>query len=128
MSAPFFATAPFWKAASERAVKTFGQSIGAMLIGDGLGVLNVDWQQTLSVSGLAVLASVASSLASGALTDGGPSITNAESPAAVAKADDESPTGEVAGPASDLPTGTPTVTERAAGGHDLPGQGSTQGV
>lgn len=78
MSRPFYATGPFWRAASERAVKTFGQSVGALLVGDGLGVLNVDWTQTLSVSGLAVLASIASSLASGAVTDGSPSANGAE--------------------------------------------------
>ena len=38
--------------------RTFAQALVATLLGDGLGVLSVDWQQSLSVAGLAGLVSL----------------------------------------------------------------------
>lgn len=70
-------TLHFWKAAGERAVKTFAQTL-VLLIGTGsIGVTELDWPQLLSVSATAALLSVLTSLASGA-ADGNPSATNAE--------------------------------------------------
>lgn len=52
----------FWKDTAERAVKTFAQSFGAVLIASGTGLLDVDWMNALSVAGLATVISVATSV------------------------------------------------------------------
>lgn len=68
----------FWKAATERAVKTFAQAEAALLIAGGTGILETDWTTSLSVSGMAAVVSVLTSVGSDALTGGGPSLTSAE--------------------------------------------------
>ncbi|MDN5628849.1 holin [Lactococcus garvieae] len=55
-------TKTFWKDTAERAVKTFAQSFGAVLIASGTGLLDVDWMNALSVAGLATVISVATSV------------------------------------------------------------------
>jgi hypothetical protein len=55
-------TSNFWKQTFERAVKTFAQGILALLTGDGLGILDIDWGQVASVGALAALASVLTSV------------------------------------------------------------------
>lgn len=57
-------TGIFWKKAFERSVKTFAQAGAALLVGDGLGVLTVDWGNVFSVAGLAAVASFLTSVAS----------------------------------------------------------------
>ena len=57
-------TKNFWKQAAERAVKTFAQGAGALLVGEGLGLVNVDWATVGSVAGLAAVASILTSVAS----------------------------------------------------------------
>ncbi|USI64727.1 holin [Lactococcus petauri] len=52
----------FWKDTAERAVKTFAQSFGAVLIASGTGLLDVDWMNALSVAGFATVISVATSV------------------------------------------------------------------
>ncbi len=69
-------TKKFWKAAVERAVKTFAQAAVAFLAAGLTGLLEVDWVQLASVSGLAALISVLTSIGSGAITDGTPSLAN----------------------------------------------------
>lgn len=54
----------FWKAAVERAVKTFAQALLALLGTGSVGVTHLDWGQYLSVAGTAALASVLTSVAS----------------------------------------------------------------
>lgn len=71
-------TKSFAIASLERAVKTFAQSAIAVLVGNFTGLLDVDWVQLASVSGLAALVSVLTSVASGAATGDGPSLTNTE--------------------------------------------------
>lgn len=66
----------FAKATVERAVKTFAQSLAALLVADGTGVLNTAWQDRLSVAGMAALLSVLSSIASAPFGGTGPSLTN----------------------------------------------------
>lgn len=63
MKSPFL-TGPYWLGCAERALKTFAQAALAMLTGDGLGVLSVDWGDILSVAALATVASVLTSVAS----------------------------------------------------------------
>lgn len=72
-------TASFWKAAGERAVKTFAQTLAALLTAAGTGILDTDWQTSASVSGMAAVISLLTSIASDAFTDGtGPSLGGGE--------------------------------------------------
>lgn len=59
-------TVTFWKAAGERAVKTFAQTLIAVLTASSLplDILNVDWQGALGVAAGATFLSVMTSLAS----------------------------------------------------------------
>lgn len=64
----------FWRAALERAVKTFAQSLAALLVADGTDVLTTDWGGRLSVAAMAAVVSVLTSVASSGMGDGGPSL------------------------------------------------------
>lgn len=46
------------RTAAIRAVKTFAQTLGAMLTAAGTGLLDTDWLTSLSVAGMAALLSV----------------------------------------------------------------------
>jgi hypothetical protein len=54
----------FWKAAAERAVKTFAQTVLALLGTGSVGITSLDWGVIASVAATATLASVLTSLAS----------------------------------------------------------------
>jgi len=69
-------TKAFLKAVLERAVKTFAQSLIAVGTVGATGILDVNWTGALSAAGLATLLSVLSSVASGAATDGSPSLAD----------------------------------------------------
>ncbi|HEX5543669.1 MAG TPA: holin [Micromonospora sp.] len=56
-------TRNFWRQALERLVKTFAQAALALVSGDGLDILDVDWRSVVGVSTLAALASVLTSIA-----------------------------------------------------------------
>lgn len=64
----------FWGAVVERAIKTFAQAAVAILAANATGLLDVDWVQLASVSGLAALVSVLTSIGSGAIGGDGPSL------------------------------------------------------
>jgi hypothetical protein len=66
----------FLAAAVERAVKTFAQTLAALLAGTGSGVLDVDWSGRLSVAGMAAVVSLLTSVASGGVGRAGPSLVN----------------------------------------------------
>ena len=69
----------FWKAALERAVKTFAQTLVALLGANAVDVLHLDWMPLLSISVGAALVSVLTSIGSDWVSkDAGPSLTNAE--------------------------------------------------
>ncbi len=70
----FLASGAFWLATIERAVKTTAQAGVAFLGAGALGILDVDWVQLASIAGLAGAVSVLTSVASGAITDGTPSL------------------------------------------------------
>ena len=54
----------FWQLASERAVKTFAQSLLAIFSATGVGLLTVPWMTALSTAGMAAVLSVLTSMAS----------------------------------------------------------------
>lgn len=64
------------KAAGIRAVKTFAQSAVALITAQATGLLDVDWEALASVSGLAALVSVLTSL--GGLPEAGTPRTGGE--------------------------------------------------
>lgn len=68
-------TRAFLFAALERAVKTFAQTAVALVSVAGLGVLDVDWAQVASVSALAAVASLLTSIGSAQVGSSGPSLT-----------------------------------------------------
>ena len=69
-------TKTFLKDTAERAVKTFAQSMAAVLTAGVTGVLDVDWINALSVSLLATLVSVLTSVGSGYVGDDSASAVN----------------------------------------------------
>lgn len=54
----------FWQATAERAVKTVAQTAVALLGTGAIGLLDVDWVQVASVSALAGIVSVLTSIGS----------------------------------------------------------------
>jgi len=65
----------FWKAAFERAVKTFVQTLIAVFGTDQIGLLDMDWVQGLSLAASAAVLSILSSLGSANLgSKAGPSL------------------------------------------------------
>jgi len=63
-------TLAFLKGASERAIKTFAQSVVALIGAGQLGVLDVDWVNVLSIAGLAAVASLLTSVGNADFTSG----------------------------------------------------------
>ena len=57
-------TKKFWTSALERAIKSTAQAAAALLAGDGMGILEIDWMAIGSVSVLAGVLSVLTSVAS----------------------------------------------------------------
>lgn len=55
-------TRSFWAQTAERMIKTFAQAVLALLTGDGLGIVDVDWKKVASVGALAALASLLTSI------------------------------------------------------------------
>lgn len=69
-------TAAFWKAAFERAVKTFAQALVAVMTADGFGLLDADWTARLSAAGMAAILSLLVSIGSSGVGNSGPSLTS----------------------------------------------------
>lgn len=65
----------FWKAAFERAVRTFAQATGAALGVGVVGWLDVPWERSLSLGGLGALLSLLSSVATSGPGPEGPGLT-----------------------------------------------------
>jgi hypothetical protein len=71
--------AAFWKDAVERAIRTFAQTFGALVVAAGTGLLDTDWFTGFSAAGMAGLLSVLTSLASEVRSpDGTASMIHAE--------------------------------------------------
>lgn len=71
-------TTAFWRATAERSIKTFAQTLAALLVADGTDLLAADWPGRLSVAGMAALVSILTSIASDAATGDGPSLGGGE--------------------------------------------------
>lgn len=54
----------FWKAAAERAIKTFAQTLVALMGTEMVGIHQFEWGMSLSASAFAAVLSIATSLAS----------------------------------------------------------------
>lgn len=67
-------TLAFWAAAGERAVKTVAQTAASLLVAGGFGLLDADWIAVASVSGMAGVVSLLTSIGSGVVTGDGPSL------------------------------------------------------
>ena len=70
------ATGAFWGSALERAVKTFAQSIVAVISVAGFTPADVDWKQLLAVGGIAAAVSLLTSIASVPAGNAGPSLAS----------------------------------------------------
>jgi hypothetical protein len=68
-------TGAFWKATTERAVRTAAQTLVAVLGLDTTGVLDVDWSGGLALAGSAALLAVLTALASSGAGAEGPGLT-----------------------------------------------------
>jgi hypothetical protein len=67
----------FWKSAGERAVKTFAQTLVALVGVEMVGIHAVDWPEMISVGAMAALLSVLTSVASANFgKNPGPSLTD----------------------------------------------------
>jgi hypothetical protein len=68
--------AAFWRAVAERAIRTFAQSLLAVLSVGGLDLMSVPWQGALSSAGFATLLSVLTSVAANKFGNAGPSLAD----------------------------------------------------
>ena len=71
-------TVAFWKATAERAVRGFAWSLLSTLGAGATNVVEMPWQTATGIAAGAAVLSVLASVASSAITGGGPSLTNAE--------------------------------------------------
>jgi len=113
----FFTHKAFWTATAERAAKSFGQGALVAVGGNVASAWSLDYLEIAGVGlGMAV-ASVLTSLASAKVGDEGPSLggeTLTRKVAAVEAPPAEHATEFVAGPAADVPEGTPVEVVEAA--------------
>lgn len=68
-------TRAFWKATGERMVRTFAQAVVALIGGDGLGLVDVDWGQAFSIGGLAAVAALFTAIVASSGSVAGPGLT-----------------------------------------------------
>ncbi|MDT0381445.1 holin [Streptomyces sp. DSM 42041] len=68
-------TAAFWRATLERMVRTFAQAVLALLGGDGMGLVDVDWGAAFSVGGLAAVVALLTAIVTSGAGGEGPGVT-----------------------------------------------------
>lgn len=61
-------TAAFWRDTAERAIKTAAQTLAGTFGGDAVGLFDIDWSTSLSITAGAVVLSVLMSIGSDAAT------------------------------------------------------------
>lgn len=90
-------TLAFWKGTAERAIKTFFQTlaalIGALAVGIDAGLGDVDWLSLASVAALAAGLSVATSIGNANFTAGAPVPTPVPAPEAASPMASRVPSG-----------------------------------
>jgi hypothetical protein len=64
-------SATFWKSTAERSIRTAAQVLLGFLVIGETGFLDVDWEQSLSVTGVAVIASILTSVVATGVGDKG---------------------------------------------------------
>ncbi|MFE7776927.1 holin [Streptomyces sp. NPDC057445] len=67
--------AAFWAATAERAVRTFAQSLAAVLVAGATNLFDVDWPAALATAGLAALLAVLTAIGASGVGGRGPGIT-----------------------------------------------------
>ena len=72
----FLTSRHYWAETIERAVKTIAQTAVATITANATGLLDADWITVGSVSGLAGLVSVLTSIGSGCVGDDSPSLVD----------------------------------------------------
>ena len=65
-----YASPSFWRGTAERAIKTFCQSLVAIIGVGATGILDVNWAGALSVAALATIVSVLTSIGNADFTAG----------------------------------------------------------
>ncbi|MET8684389.1 holin [Streptomyces sp. NPDC004732] len=76
-------TAAFWKATTERAIRTFAQALAAVLVAGATSLLDVEWGAAFATAGLAAVLAVLTAIGTSEVGAAGPGIT--EQPTTKAK-------------------------------------------
>lgn len=72
-------TAAFWKATIQRVIRSFAASLVALLTAGGTGLLNTDWDNSLSTAGMAAVVTLLLCVAGETFTNGaGPAFGTVE--------------------------------------------------
>ncbi|MEV1021934.1 holin [Streptomyces sp. NPDC050264] len=67
-------TGSFWKATTERAIRTFAQALAAVLVAGATNLLDVDWAAALGTAGLATVLAVLTAVGTAGVGAHGPGI------------------------------------------------------
>ncbi|MFD7296310.1 holin [Streptomyces sp. NPDC059897] len=67
----------FWKATTERAIRTFAQALAAVLVAGATNLLDVDWAAALGTAGLAALLAVLTAVGTAGIGPHGPGLLEA---------------------------------------------------
>ncbi|MFB7255722.1 holin [Streptomyces nojiriensis] len=65
----------FWKATTERVIRTFAQALAATLIAGGASLLSVPWPAALGTAGMAAVLALLTAVAAGPIGPPGPGVT-----------------------------------------------------
>ncbi|WP_055563504.1 holin [Streptomyces atriruber] len=68
-------TAAFWKATTERAIRTFAQALAAVLVAGATSLLDVEWGAAFATAGLAAVLAVLTAIGTAEVGAAGPGIT-----------------------------------------------------
>ncbi|WP_306338097.1 holin [Streptomyces sp. KL118A] len=68
-------TAAFWKATTERAIRTFAQALAAVLVAGATSLLDVEWGAAFATAGLAAVLAVLTAIGTSEVGAAGPGIT-----------------------------------------------------
>lgn len=67
-----FTSIPFWNATIERAIRTFAQTLAALIGAGAINVIDIDWPANLGIAATAALLSVLTSIAASGVGEPGP--------------------------------------------------------